>query len=143
LRGGATQAFSFTAADGSNPAVAWSVNGTAGGNASLGTISAAGMYSAPEFPPASNAISVTATQTSDASKYASAAVALQNPVPQIATVNPTSISVGAQLTSPARTFPNAVIMFIYTSPPAHTPLPRSSPPPARRHPFKSATSPSQ
>ena len=113
LRGGDTQAFSFAAGDGSNPAVGWSVNGTAGGSASLGTISSAGMYTAPEFPPASNAISITATQTSDTTKSASAAVTLQNPVPQIAAIAPSSISVGSfNLTVTGSHFaPNAVILF--------------------------------
>ena len=113
LRGGGTQAFSYTAGDGSSPAVAWSVNGTAGGSASLGTISAAGMYTAPEFPPASNAITVTATQTADTTKSASSAVTLQNPVPQISAVAPASISVGAfNLTVTGSHFaPNSVIMF--------------------------------
>jgi hypothetical protein len=45
------QQFTAKTGDGSKPAVSWSVNGIAGGNATLGAIDANGMYTAPEFPP--------------------------------------------------------------------------------------------
>jgi hypothetical protein len=44
---GATQQFSVTVSGQSNPAVTWSVDGVAGGNASVGTISGQGLYTAP------------------------------------------------------------------------------------------------
>jgi uncharacterized protein (DUF1800 family) len=95
LRGGDTQTFSAveggaTAA----PAVAWSVNGVAGGNATTGTISAAGVYVAPEFPPTGGAVTITAAETADATKTAGSAVTVNNPIPQVTTVAPTSIPVG-------------------------------------------------
>jgi uncharacterized protein (DUF1800 family) len=93
VRGTASQ--SFTARmNGSAVAVSWSVNGVAGGNATTGTISAAGVYTAPEFPPTPNTITVSAAATSDSSKTASSAVTLTNPVPQITSIAPTSIQVG-------------------------------------------------
>ena len=95
LRGGDTQTFS--AAEGgatAAPAVAWSVNGVAGGNATTGTISAAGVYVAPEFPPTGGAVTITAVETADATKTAGSAVTVNNPIPQVTTVAPTSIPVG-------------------------------------------------
>jgi uncharacterized protein (DUF1800 family) len=96
LRGSDTQ--SFSAAEGgatAAPAVTWSVNGVAGGNASLGTISPAGLYTAPEFPVAATNLTITAVETADTTKTASSAVTLDNPIPQVATIAPASIPVGA------------------------------------------------
>lgn len=94
VRGDGTQQFTTKTNDGSTPAIAWAVNGVAGGNASTGTISAAGLYTAPEFPPAQNSITITATETSDSTKTANAALTLQNPVPQLTSITPTTIDVG-------------------------------------------------
>jgi uncharacterized protein (DUF1800 family) len=94
VRGGDTQ--SFTAqVKGAAVAVNWSVNGVASGNAANGTISAAGLYTAPEFPLASNAVTISAVGTSDSTKTASSAITLENPIPQITTATPISIPVGA------------------------------------------------
>jgi len=94
VRGTGTQQFTATAKDGSMPALAWAVNGVAGGNASTGTISATGLFTAPEFPPSQNAVTITATETADSTKTATAAVTLQNPVPQLTSVTPTTIDIG-------------------------------------------------
>jgi uncharacterized protein (DUF1800 family) len=96
LRGGDTQPFTVTMSDNSAaPPVGWSVNGVAGGNASDGTITASGVYSAPEFPPASNRVTVAAAETADASKTSSSIVTLENPIPQISSIAPSSITVGS------------------------------------------------
>jgi len=47
LSGMRTQQFSATVSGTSNTAVSWSVNGISGGNATVGTISSVGLYSAP------------------------------------------------------------------------------------------------
>lgn len=60
----------FTASGG---AVTWSVNGVAGGNATVGTISSSGLYTAPASVP-SGAVTVRATSTADTSKSATASV---------------------------------------------------------------------
>ncbi|OYU78910.1 MAG: hypothetical protein CFE45_29090, partial [Burkholderiales bacterium PBB5] len=44
-----------------NPAVRWAVNGVPGGNASLGTVSSTGLYTAPLLVPTANAVQVSAT----------------------------------------------------------------------------------
>jgi len=111
LRGGDTQ--SFTAqVKGTAVAVNWSVNGMAGGNAADGTISAAGLYTAPEFPLASNSVTISAVETSDSTKTASSAVTLENPVPQIAMATPMAIPVGAfNLTVSGAHFANGATIY--------------------------------
>jgi uncharacterized protein (DUF1800 family) len=94
IRGTASQQFTTTTSDGSSPALTWSVNGVAGGSAATGTISATGQYVAPEFPPGSNSITITAAETSDSSKSGSTTVTLENPVPQITTATPMTLAVG-------------------------------------------------
>jgi uncharacterized protein (DUF1800 family) len=95
ILGDTTQQFSAKASDGSNPTLTWSVNGVAGGSATTGTISAAGLFTAPEFPPTPNAVTITAAETNHTSKSGSSAVTLQNPVPQLDTASPMAIPVGA------------------------------------------------
>jgi uncharacterized protein (DUF1800 family) len=115
LRGGDTQSFAAQV-KGAAVAVNWSVNGVAGGNAANGTISAAGLYTAPEFPPASNAITIGAVETSDSTKTASTAVILENPIPQIATASPMSIQVGAfNLTVSGAHFANGATIYFGTT----------------------------
>ncbi len=89
------QQFAAKTGDGSKPAVSWSVNGIAGGSATLGTIDATGMYTAPEFPPTPNTITVTAAKTSNARELGNASATLNNPVPVLSSVSPTSVSAGA------------------------------------------------
>src|SRR3569833_417971 len=57
---GMTQAFSATVTGASNTAVNWSVNGTAGGSATLGMISASGVYTAPMTVPSPATVTITA-----------------------------------------------------------------------------------
>lgn len=94
LPGLTTQQFAAKANDGSRPTLGWFVNGIAGGNATLGTISSTGMYTAPEFPPAPNTITVSATDTVDPAKTGSSTVTLNNPIPQLSSVTPLVIPVG-------------------------------------------------
>lgn len=94
VRGTGTQQFTATASDGSNPALVWSVNGTVGGDATNGTISNTGLYTAPEFPP-TGSVTVTAAEAKDATKNGTAQLALQNPVPQLSAVTPTNYTVGS------------------------------------------------
>lgn len=98
LRGGDTQSFSVSeagAATTTAPVVTWSVNGVAGGNATVGTITTAGLYAAPEFPSTTGSITVAAVESADATKTASSSVTLNNPIPQVTALAPTSIPVGA------------------------------------------------
>jgi hypothetical protein len=60
LTTGGTQTFTATVQNGSGT-VNWSVNGVAGGNATVGTITSAGVYTAPASVPAGGSVTVTAT----------------------------------------------------------------------------------
>jgi uncharacterized protein (DUF1800 family) len=73
----------------------WSVNGIAGGNATLGTIDANGNYSAPAVLPTPNTITVTAAETAKPSETASSAVTLLNPIPVVTGISPPQVHVGA------------------------------------------------
>ena len=64
-----------------NTQVNWQVNGTAGGNSTTGTISNAGLYTAPATVP-SSAVNVMAVAQADTNKSASAPV----------TINPSTAS---------------------------------------------------
>jgi uncharacterized protein (DUF1800 family) len=94
LPGLTAQQFSAKASDGSRPTLVWSVNGVPGGNATYGSISPTGLYTAPEFPPAPNSVTVNATDNVDASKTGSSAVTLDNPIPILNNISPTVINVG-------------------------------------------------
>jgi len=76
---GATQQFAATVTGSTNTAVTWSVNTIAGGNATLGTIDATGLFTAPKNLPAPVAETVTATSQADATQSASAQITLQTP----------------------------------------------------------------
>ena len=68
--------FAATVANTSNTAVNWSVNGAAGGNATVGTISGTGLYTAPAAVPSPATVTVTATSEADSSVSASASVTI-------------------------------------------------------------------
>lgn len=93
LRPGALQQFSATVSGTTNTAVTWSVNGIAGGNASVGIVSASGLYTAPALSPG-GAVTVTATSVADSRSSAAATLTLDNPVPVVSSVSPSPITVG-------------------------------------------------
>ncbi len=116
LRGTSSQQFTATTSDGSTPTFTWSVNGVAGGSAATGTISSTGLYSAPEFPPTNNAITITAAETSDSSKSGSTSLTLQNPVPQLTSASPTSFAVGTvSLTLNGLHFAPGAVVYLGTT----------------------------
>ncbi|MGA7794373.1 MAG: DUF1800 family protein [Candidatus Acidiferrales bacterium] len=94
IPGVAQQQFTAKTGDGSKPAVNWSINGIAGGNATIGTIDANGMYTAPEFPPAPNSVTISAVETSNTRMLGNASATLDNPVPQLTSVSPLSVAQG-------------------------------------------------
>jgi len=75
LQGNLTQQFAATVSGTTNTAVNWLVNGVPGGNSTNGTISSAGVYTAPPCPAGSTA-TVTAQSAYDTSVSASAVVSL-------------------------------------------------------------------
>jgi YD repeat-containing protein len=102
-----TQQFTATVSGTTTPSVTWSVNGIVGGNATIGTISAAGLYTAPIAVPSPPSLTVTATNTNDPSLFDLATVVIVAPPDKIlahpvslAFAAPTTITVNA-LTAPA------------------------------------------
>jgi len=65
---GNSQTFTATVKNASDATVVWSVNGIAGGNPQIGTISASGVYTAPADLPAPTAMQISATSVADATK---------------------------------------------------------------------------
>ena len=71
------------------------VNGVLGGNSELGTISNTGLYTAPAIVPVPNNVTITSVATAHPSyPHGSAALAIWNPIPIIATVNPAGFAEG-------------------------------------------------
>ena len=71
-----TQQFNASVSGAANTAVAWSVNGIAGGDVTVGTISAAGTYTAPSAVPSPSTVNVTAVSQADVTESASASVTI-------------------------------------------------------------------
>ena len=87
------QTFAASVSGSSNTGVTWSVNGLAGGAATIGTISSSGVYTAPATMPASSTVTITAASMASPSTTASATVTLTVPPPPvIVSVSPTSAS---------------------------------------------------
>lgn len=91
---GATQQFSATVTGSSNTAVTWQVNNTTGGNATIGTISNTGLYTAPVAVPA-GAITVSAVSQADNTKRANATITLTSALAVSVSPNTPSLAVGA------------------------------------------------
>ncbi|MBL9186434.1 MAG: DUF1800 family protein [Opitutaceae bacterium] len=73
---GGTQQFAAGVAGTGNTAVTWSVNGNLGGNTTVGTISATGLYTAPSAVPASVPVTVRATSAANPSASSTASVTI-------------------------------------------------------------------
>ncbi len=71
-----TKQFTATVTNTTNTAVNWEVAGVVGGNATVGTITTAGLYTPPTVVPTPATVSVTAVSQADTTKSASAAVML-------------------------------------------------------------------
>src|SRR5207253_1780080 len=87
-----TQQFTATVQNTGNTAVTWQVNGVTGGNATVGTISSSGLYTAPASPAT---VAVTAVSQADTTKSASAQVTITAPTAVSVTIAPTSATVAA------------------------------------------------
>jgi hypothetical protein len=70
----ATAQFTATVQGTSDASVTWKVNGIAGGNSTVGTITATGLYKAPNTVPRPSSVTVSATSVADPAKSASASV---------------------------------------------------------------------
>ena len=80
----------------SGTGVTWSVNGTAGGSAMYGTITTAGLYTAPATVPAMNVVTVAATSAPSGIKGTSA-LTISQPIPAVWSTSPSTFVVGSNL----------------------------------------------
>jgi hypothetical protein len=94
---GTTQTFNATVTGTTNTAVNWQVNGVAGGNATFGTISAAGLYSAPSSLPSPATIAVKAISQANSSAFGVALVLIVSQ-PTAADPPPQSTTPGGSVT---------------------------------------------
>jgi hypothetical protein len=86
---GRTQQFTATVQGNSNTSVNWSVNGVAGGNSTVGTVTDQGLYTAPATP---ISVSVTATSQAYTNSTASATVTVTDQYSVLITEPATNVS---------------------------------------------------
>jgi hypothetical protein len=91
---GTPQTFTAVVSNTTNTSVNWSVNGISSGNATVGTISASGVYTSPGDLPAS-AVVVQATSVADSLKNASAAVTVTSDIAVSVSPNAMPVELGA------------------------------------------------
>ncbi len=77
---GNSQTFTATVTSATNTAVTWSVNGLPNGSTSTGTISSAGLYTAPADLPSPAIVQVTATSQADITKSATAQLTIASDI---------------------------------------------------------------
>jgi len=94
---GATQQFTATVTGTSNTGVTWSVNAIAGGNQTVGTISASGLYTAPQSLPPTNPVTITATSEVSSTASGSANATLSAPGITV-TVRPSQVTLATSAT---------------------------------------------
>jgi len=92
---GGTQQFTATVTGTSNTAVTWEVNNTTGGNSTVGTISASGLYTAPANVPNPSTVTVTAVSQADPTKSSSAQVTILPGITVVVSPSSVSVAVGA------------------------------------------------
>jgi hypothetical protein len=93
----ATQQFNASVTGAMNTAVTWSVNGVAGGNSTVGTISMSGLYSAPAAVPNPANVTIQATSTENPSSSGTANVTIQPP-PVTVSVTPANATLAPSAT---------------------------------------------
>ena len=120
VRASGTQQFTANVTGVSNPQLTWSVNDAVGGNPAIGTIVNTGAltaaYSAPIAIPATGAVTIKATVVSNDSLTGTATANLLNPVPQLSSVSPSQLNVGAfTLTLSGTSFVNGAVVNFGTT----------------------------
>lgn len=83
-----SQQFSAIVSGNSNMEVTWQVDGIAGGNSTVGTISSSGLYTAPAAVPSGGAVTVTAVSEANSAISSSATVAIIAPYASIGAMAP-------------------------------------------------------
>jgi DNA-binding beta-propeller fold protein YncE len=95
---GTSESFQFTAtvSGSSNQAVTWEVNSEVGGDSTVGTITAQGLYKAPTSAPTSGSILVQAVSQADTSQNSSSTVTVQTASdPTVTSISPSHVGQGS------------------------------------------------
>ena len=89
---GNTQQFTATVMGISNTEVTWSVNGASGGNSTVGTISSAGLYTAPQDLPNPSNVTIKATSQANSSASANTVLTITSDITVTVATNPSAMS---------------------------------------------------
>jgi hypothetical protein len=89
---GNTQQFMATVMGISNTEVTWSVNGVSGGNSTVGTISSAGLYTAPQDLPNPSNVTIKATSQANSSASGNAVLTITSDITLSVATNPSAMS---------------------------------------------------
>jgi serine protease len=81
VAGGAGQAFTADVVNASNSAVSWEVNGVAGGDSTVGTVSSSGAYTPPSTVPSPSTVTLTAVSALNSAVSSSSQVTVTAPAP--------------------------------------------------------------
>ncbi len=137
----AAQQFTATVSGTATPSVTWTVNGVVGGNATVGTISATGLYTAPAVIPSPQTLTVTATNTDDPALFASATVAIVAPPDKIF-AHPVSIGFSAPTTISVNSLAAQPVSVEFSAPTGQTAFLTSPPVTVALQPVIVAVTPS-
>jgi uncharacterized protein (DUF1800 family) len=94
LQVGSNRQFSAQVSGTKNKSVKWTVNDIPNGNTIFGTISNAGLYTAPAVPPSGFAVTVKAASTAAPAAAAVCVVTIRNQVPRLNSVTPSTLPPG-------------------------------------------------
>jgi hypothetical protein len=90
--------FTVNVSNATDTSVSWGVNGVTGGNSAIGTITSAGIYTAPADLPSPATVQITATSHADPVKSGSASVTVTSDITLAPTPNPARVEqMGAML----------------------------------------------
>ena len=117
---GNSETFSATVTNATNPSVTWSVNGVPGGSTSLGTITSAGLYTAPSDLPSAVGVQITATSVADPTKSATVQLTITSDVAVALAPGNASVELGAaqpfHATISSAGHPDASVRWTLTGP---------------------------
>lgn len=117
IRLGTSVTLTAKVANTTNPAVTWQVDSVPGGNAQVGTITSAGVYTAPQIMPQGNNVVVTAVSAEASAATASVIISLQNPVAALSGVTPMTINPGTVTISAAGSgFQPSSVIYVANQP---------------------------
>lgn len=102
---GNTQQVTATVTGTSNTAVTWSVSGVPGGNSTTGTISSAGIYTAPQDLPNPAAVKIQATSEADSSASGTTVLTITSDIGVTVATNPPGM---------LSVFPGGMVQFLAT-----------------------------